>query len=174
MSAGLSGCHSHADDQQTYDTPSGLAVPRWASLRAKEVNARNGPSTDNAVMWTYKQPGMPVQIISETHDWRLICDPQGGVAWVSKTLLQNRKSVLTPASQTVQMRAEPNANAPVKANVRPHALVALDKCNKDWCRVSIEGVTGWMPQALLWGTQDAPACQRPGLLTGLSASAGGH
>ena len=41
-SLSLSGCKAHADDAQSYDTPSGLAVPRWAALRAKEVNARNG------------------------------------------------------------------------------------------------------------------------------------
>ena len=169
-SLSLSGCKAHADDAQSYDTPSGLAVPRWAALRAKEVNARNGPSTDNAVLWTYRQPGLPVQIISETRDWRLICDPTGGVAWVSRTLLTNRKQVLTPETQKVQMRAAPNAGAAVKATVEPHALVGLDKCSKSWCRVSVDGVTGWLPQAQLWGAQDAQVCQRPGLLTGLGAS----
>jgi SH3-like domain-containing protein len=168
-SLSLSGCKAHADAQQSYDTPSGLAVPRWAALRAKEVNARNGPSTDNAVLWTYKQPGLPVQIISETRDWRLICDPQGGVAWVSRTLLTNRKQVLTPAGQKVQMRAEPNETSVVKAVVQPHALVGLDRCDKNWCRVSIDGVTGWLPQARLWGAQDGQVCQRPDLLTGLGA-----
>jgi SH3-like domain-containing protein len=168
---GLSGCKAHADAEKTYDTPSGLPVPRWAALRAKEVNARNGPSPDNAVLWTYRQPGLPVQIISETRDWRLICDPTGGVAWVSRTLLTNRKQVLTPAAQKVQMRADPSETAPVKAVVEPHALVGLDKCGKSWCRVSIDGVTGWLPQAQLWGAQDGQVCQRPDLLAGLTAPA---
>lgn len=163
----LNGCKAHADAQQTYDTPSGLPVPRWAALRAKEVNARNGPSTDNAVLWTYTHPGLPVQIISETRDWRLICDPTGGVAWVSRTLLTNRKQVLTLGGDKVQMRADPNDAAVVKAVIQPNAMVALDACNKGWCRVSVEGVTGWLPQKQLWGTEDAQACQRPDPLAGL-------
>ncbi len=150
----------HAEDQ-AFDTPSKQPLPRWAMLRKDTVYARNGPSKDNPITWTYKAQSLPVQIISETRDWRLVCDPDGGVAWVSKTMLQAQKTVLSPSGATIAMRDGPSAGAEVKAILRPRALAGLDKCRKDWCKVSVGGVTGWVPQGNLWGTQANAVCRRP-------------
>lgn len=150
----------HAGDQ-AFDTPSGLQVPRWAMLRRNEVYARNGPSKDNRVVWTYRQAQLPVQIISETRDWRLVCDPDGGVAWVSRTMLQAQKTVLSPAGQKLQMRQSPDEKADIKAILKPRALASLEKCKKGWCRISAAGQTGWVPEQSLWGTQTAAVCKRP-------------
>ena len=143
------------------DTPSHQPVPRWAMLRNDEVYARNGPSKDNPIAWTYHARGLPVQIISETRDWRLICDPDGGVAWVSRTMLQSQKTVLGPAAQKLDMRTGPDTRADIRAILRPRALASLDKCQKDWCKISAGGATGWVPQAALWGTESAAVCRRP-------------
>ncbi|MDI7776190.1 SH3 domain-containing protein [Asticcacaulis sp. EMRT-3] len=170
MLLSLEGCKVNTGDKTAYDTPSGLPVPRWVVLRAKKVNARNGPSLDNALLWAYQAPGLPVQVISETKDWVLVCDSQGGLAWVATRLVRNRRAVLTPAGVQLNLYAKPDAQSTVKAVLRPAALAELDTCNKNWCRISLDGVTGWTPQAHLWGTQSAPACQRPNLLSGLSVS----
>ena len=151
---------AHAGDP-AIDTPSGQPVPRWAMLRKSEVYARNGPSKDNPVAWTYKVQSLPVQIISETRDWRLICDPDGGVAWVSRTMLQAQKTVLGPTAKPLNILSSPNADAQVRAVLRPRALASLDKCKNDWCKVSAGGVTGWVPQNAVWGTQDSMVCRRP-------------
>ncbi|MEI9905100.1 MAG: SH3 domain-containing protein [Asticcacaulis sp.] len=144
-----------------FDTPSHQPVPRWAMLRKDEVYARNGPSKDNPIAWTYHALSLPVQIISETRDWRLICDPDGGVAWVSRTMLQAQKTVLSPAAQKLDMRDSPNSSADIRAVLKTRALAVLDKCRKDWCKVSAGGESGWVPQSALWGTQSAPVCRRP-------------
>jgi len=160
IAAGLVAAPAGAEDQ-AFDTPSGLQVPRWAMLRRNEVNARNGPSKDNRVVWVYHKASLPVQIISETRDWRLICDPEGGVAWISKTMIQSQKTVLGPAGQKLQMRQRPDEEADIKAILKPRALASLDKCKKGWCRISVSGQTGWVPQQSLWGTQATAACKRP-------------
>ena len=143
-----------------FDTPSKAPVPRWAMLRRNEVYARNGPSKDNPKVWTYRVATLPVQIISETRDWRLVCDPDGGVAWVSKTMLQAPRTVLSPA-QRIDLRTRPDAGADIRAIVRPRVLAQLDKCKNDWCRISVDGQTGWAPRSQLWGTQTTPVCARP-------------
>jgi SH3-like domain-containing protein len=160
LGGGVLTLPAQADDQ-TYDTPSGLQVPRWAMLRRNEVYARNGPSKDNRVVWTYHKASLPVQIISETRDWRLICDPDGGVAWVSKTMIQAQKTVMSPAGQKLQMHQSPDEKADIKAILKPKALASLDKCKKGWCRISAAGQTGWVPQPSLWGTQATAVCKRP-------------
>ncbi len=151
-------------ETQEYDTPSKLPVPRWAMLRKNEVYARSGPSKDNPIKWTYKVAGLPVQIISETRDWRMICDPSGGVAWVSKTMLQSQKTVINGNNgQRLEMRLTPGDTGPVTAYLKPRALAQLGKCKKDWCKVSAGGSSGWVPVTALWGMQSAPVCQRPSL-----------
>ena len=156
----------HAETTE-YDTPSKLPVPRWAMLRKNEVYARSGPSKDNPVKWTYKIAGLPVQIISETRDWRLICDPSGGVAWVSKTMLQSQKTVINGNNgQRLEMRLSPGDAGPVTAYLKPRAMAQLGKCKKDWCKVSAGGSSGWVPVSALWGMQTAPVCQRPALFAG--------
>ena len=160
MGGGFVSLPAHAEGE-TFDTPSGLQVPRWAMLRRNEVYARNGPSKDNRVIWTYRKAQLPVQIISETRDWRLICDPDGGVAWVSRTMLQSQKTVLSPAGQKLQLRRSPDEQADIKALLKPRSLASLDKCKKGWCRISTAGQTGWVPEKSLWGTQTAAVCKRP-------------
>ena len=159
MLAALATGTAHAGAPPDFDTPSKAPVPRWAMLRKDEVYARNGPSKDNPKVWTYRVADLPVQIISETKDWRLICDPAHGVAWVSKTMLQAQKTVMSTGR--LELRADPNDQSPVKAYLRPNALAQLNKCAKDWCKVSVGGVDGWAPAQALWGTQTAAVCARP-------------
>ena len=150
---------AHAGEAPDFDTPSKQPVPRWAMLRKNEVYARNGPSKDNPKIWTYRVASLPVQIISETKDWRLICDPQHGTAWVSKTMLQAQKTVMS--TTRLELRDGPRASAPVRAYLRPNSLASLNKCDKDWCKVSVGGINGWAPQSAFWGTQTAAVCARP-------------
>ncbi len=150
---------AYAGAAPDFDTPSKAPVPRWAMLRKDEVYARNGPSKDNPKVWTYRVADLPVQIISETKDWRLICDPSHGVAWVSKTMLQAQKTVMSTGR--LELRASPNDQSPVKAYLRPNALASLNKCDKDWCKISVGGVEGWAQASALWGTQATAACARP-------------
>src|SRR5690606_9218018 len=67
-------------------TPSGQPVPRYVSLKFDKIYARAGPSGDHKLVWVYHAKGMPVQVIAETTEWRRICDPEGGVAWIHRRL----------------------------------------------------------------------------------------
>jgi len=152
--------HAGTDDLN-FDTPSKSPVPRWAMLGKDEVYARNGPSKDNRIIWTYRVASLPVQIISETKDWRLVCDPDGGVAWVSKSMLRSPRTVLGLNAQKLDLRSGPDDKADIRAILRPKALAQLKKCEKDWCKISADGQTGWVRQSTLWGTQEKAVCQRP-------------
>ena len=59
-------------------TPSGLPVPRYVTLKFDQVNARAGPGDDYPARWVYRVPDLPVQVVAETADWRKVCDPEGG------------------------------------------------------------------------------------------------
>src|SRR5690349_19749693 len=61
--------------------PSGLPLPRFVSLKADEVNVRQGPGWDHAVAWVYRRIGLPVEVIAEYDVWRQIRDSEGASGW---------------------------------------------------------------------------------------------
>jgi SH3-like domain-containing protein len=148
-----------ADDNKDHPTPSGLPVPRYVSLKFDNVNARSGPSDDHRLLWVFHARGLPVQVIAETTDWRRICDPDGQVSWVHRRTTDGRRMVMRTQAVPLPILASPKPKAPVVAYLAPRALAGLDRCQKDWCRISVGRVTGWTQASTLWGTSEAPQCR---------------
>ena len=140
------------------DTPSGLPVPRYVTLANGEAAARSGPSEDNRVVAVYHAKGLPVQIVAETDDWRRICDPEGGLVWVRKRLVDGHRNVIRIRPGPVALQAHPSDSAPAVGWLAPRALAALDRCDKGWCRLKAGALTGWTPQAEVWGAAPEPQC----------------
>jgi len=140
-------------------TPSGLPVPRWVSLKSGQINARVGPGNDYKILWTYRTRGLPVQVIAETRDWRRVCDPRGGVAWVNAGTTSGRRMVMRAKPQPLPVRAKPDAASPVRAYVGGRALAGLDRCKAGWCKVKLEGASGWIPAGEVWGTDERQQCR---------------
>ncbi|WKL57810.1 SH3 domain-containing protein [Asticcacaulis sp. ZE23SCel15] len=162
MLASVSGGAALSDDSAvTTDTPSGNPVPRWGIMRSNKIYTRAGPSKDHKILWAYRVKGLPVQIISETREWRLICDPDGNTGWVAANLLSGKTNALTPEGHKLELKASPKPESRTKAIIRPRALASLDKCKDGWCKISVGSERGWVPQDSLWGTQTTPVCKRP-------------
>jgi SH3-like domain-containing protein len=140
-------------------SPSGLPVPRWVSLKFDEVNARAGPGEDYGVVWTYRARRLPVQIVEETREWRKICDPDGGSAWVRKSALDGRRTLFRAAAGDLVLRRRPAKDAAVAAQLRGRSIVDLDGASGDWRRVKADGVAGWAEASQLWGAAEAQQCR---------------
>jgi SH3-like domain-containing protein len=139
-------------------TPSGLPVPRYVTLKFGSVNARSGPGDDYPALWVYQVRGLPVQVIAETSEWRRICDPDRGVAWVHMRTTDGRRNVMRLAPTPVAVQADPRADSRTLALLRPRALAALQRCEAGWCRIKADGVTGWVPEAAMWGLDNRLQC----------------
>lgn len=142
-----------------HPTPSGLPVPRYVSLKFANVNARAGPSDDHRLLWVFHARGLPVQVIAETEDWRRVCDPDGQVSWVHRRTTDGRRMVMRVQPTPAAIRSGPRAKAGVVAYLAPRALAALDRCDRDWCKIKVGPVTGWAAASDLWGTAEAPQCR---------------
>jgi SH3-like domain-containing protein len=140
-------------------TPSGFCIPRYVSLRRGEVYGRQGPGLDYPVVTTYRARGLPVQVIDETSDWRRICDPDGGTAWVSRLMVEGRRTVMAVGQGPVALRAQPADTAPVTAYLRPRALAVLGKADGDWRQVTVEGASGWVKTSEVWGLAAPAQCR---------------
>ncbi len=93
------------------DTPSGLPVPRFASLKADKTYCRAGPSFDHPVRITFLRKGLPVVIVAETSDhWRKIRDIEGDQCWTHKSKLSGVDTALV-LRDGLALRTRPRDNA---------------------------------------------------------------
>lgn len=140
-------------------TPSGLPVPRFVSLKFDKVNARRGPGDDYRLLFVYEERGLPVQVVAETSEWRRICDPQGQTVWVHKRTTDGRRTVMNTAARPAELLRRPKPDAKPAAYLNARATAALDRCDKGWCKVHLDGASGWVRAGALWGTSEALQCR---------------
>ena len=88
------------DVPQTPEAPkgtvTGLPLPRYASLRADEVNMRAGPGRRFPILWVYHRRSMPLRIEREFDVWRLVEDESGQKGWVQQAVVSGSRSFVVP------------------------------------------------------------------------------
>ncbi len=157
--AGLAAASPASPASPDRPTPSGMPVPRFVSLKFDKVNARAGPGDDHRLLWVYRVRGLPLQVIAETSEWRRVCDPQGETAWVHKRTTDGRRTVINTGERPAELFRKPKPGAHAAAFLNAHAAAALDRCDGGWCKVHLDGASGWVREGSLWGTSDAPQCR---------------
>ena len=133
---------------------SGLALPRFVSLKSDEVNVRRGAGTEHDVVWTYHRAGLPVEITAEWDNWRRIRDAEGADGWIFHSLLSGRRTALVApwsAEPTLPLRAAADAQAAIVARLEPKVLAEVSSCTGEWCRIAGDRFDGWMQQDQLFG-----------------------
>ena len=134
---------------------SGLAVPRYVSLKSDRVNLREGPSKENRTTWIFQRAGLPVEITAEFETWRKVRDSEGSEGWVLHSLLSGRRTgLVTPWKKDgtpVTVRGKPADDAAATAKLEPNVLANIRSCDKTWCRVNGPGFDGFVKQVDLWG-----------------------
>ncbi|ATP11775.1 SH3 domain-containing protein [Bartonella henselae] len=136
--------------------PSGLPLPRFASIKPTRVNVRVGPGSDYAIIFTYKKQGLPIEIIQEYDQWRKIRDAEGDEGWVYQSLLSGKRTAITipwqkDKTKRLILRKSPADNAEVVAEVEPNVIGNIRHCNGYWCELNINNIRGWVYQSQLWG-----------------------
>jgi SH3-like domain-containing protein len=129
--------------------------PRFASLRADKVIARQAPSRDAAVLWTFHRLGWPVEVLRESGTFAEVRDSDGSVGWVSTSHLSGRRTVIvTAAAQpagTIVLRADGRETARAAAELEPGLQAVVIGCDGRWCRLMIGEIKGFLEQTRLWG-----------------------
>lgn len=129
----------------------GLKVPRFASLRAGEVNMRSGPGSRYPIEWVYVRRYLPMEIIDEFEAWRKVRDWKGVIGWVHKSMLTGRRSIVVTGTEQKLYRSG-SEQSKVIARVERRVVGRLIKCPDAWCEVEIAGMRGWMKPSQFWGT----------------------
>jgi SH3-like domain-containing protein len=130
---------------------SGLPIPRFASLRASDVNLRTGPGTRYPIEWVLTHQGMPVEITAEYEMWRRIRNVDGDEGWVHKNALSgHRAAIITGGKRELHDSAD--ETSAITAHLEEGAIGQLISCSKDWCKLKFEGVKGYAHKNDFWGS----------------------
>lgn len=137
-------------DQNGKGPVSGLAMPRYVSLKGHEGNARRGPSLSHRKDWVFRHEGMPLLLTAEFGHWRRVEDRDGAGGWVHYTLLSGVRNV-TVVEDMTPFHARPDLNSEVVARAETGVIARLGACTIDLCRISADGARGWVSKTAIWG-----------------------
>ena len=130
--------------------PSGLPLPRFVSLDADKVNVRTGPGVRYPIAWVFVRHHMPVEVIAEFELWRKIRDIDGAEGWAHRSLLSGRRwAIVTGEMRT--LRRAPDQAAPPALFAEPGVQGRLRACDRELCKLEIQGLSGWLPRDQIWG-----------------------
>jgi len=132
----------------------GLSIPRYVSMKSSSANVRRGPSISNRVDWVLRHRGTPLVVLAEYQDWFRVEDVDGEGGWVHTKLLSPRRTVLVQ-EDLLPLRETPSNSARKLARLEAGVVLRLGVCQPDWCEATIEGMTGWLPKAGIWGVLPA-------------------
>lgn len=127
-----------------------LPLPRYVSLKGSEGNARRGPSLSHRIDWVFRHPGMPLRVTAEFGHWRRVEDRDGAGGWVHYALLSGVRTAIVQ-DDMAQLLSRPDPNASVVARAETGAILRLNECIRDWCRLTGGGARGWLPKSQFWG-----------------------
>ncbi len=133
---------------------SGLALPRFVSLKTDRVNVRRGPSSDHGLSWVFTRKGLPVEIIAEYEHWRRVRDSEGSEGWVYHSLLSGRRTAIVApwnGTKTIALRTAGTEKGLPIALIGAGVVGEVESCDGDWCRIAVDRYDGWIQQAMLWG-----------------------
>ncbi|MGE0226597.1 MAG: SH3 domain-containing protein [Acetobacteraceae bacterium] len=132
----------------------GLPLPRFASLRADTVNVRRGPGTRYPIEWVFKRRHLPVIIVREFENWRLIRTMDRVEGWVHTALLTGRRSFIV-GSKRVYLYRRPQPESRRVAALDPGVIGRFVHCaqNDSWCQAEAAGHRGYMLRSSVWGSE---------------------
>ncbi len=129
-----------------------LPLPRYVSLKASEGNARRGPDQSHRIDWVFTRRDIPLRVTAEFEHWRRVEDVDGEGGWMHHALLSGLRTVIVQTDMT-QLFSRPDGIGTPTALLERGVIARLRECQRDWCRVEVEGARGWTEKRHLWGVE---------------------
>ena len=129
---------------------SGLPVPRFVSLKFNKANLRSGPGSEYPVLWQYRQAGLPLLVDAEFGVWRKVRDADGTTGWMHGAGLSLRRMAFIHDGMA-KIYQQDSSESGLVAVAEKNALLELESCPKNWCRVTTDTVKGWVQRTKIWG-----------------------
>src|SRR5437763_5406009 len=125
---------SAASPATAAESEGGQKLPRFVSLRSDPVNLRVGPGENYPIEWVLTRKEMPVEIIRQFENWRMIRDWQGTEGWVHERMVTGKRAVVIKGAIRTLHR-QPDLASPAVARAEPGVVARLLDCRAEWCRI---------------------------------------
>jgi SH3-like domain-containing protein len=122
------------------------------ALRFDDVNLRVGPGTRYPIDWVYHRRDLPVEILRELDDWRLVQDQDSVRGWVrAQTLTPRRGFVVRGAERVLRSTAAEDGSA--VARLKPGVIGRVRSCaaGSIWCEVEVTTYRGFLKRDEMFG-----------------------
>lgn len=133
------------------DGTTDLQKPRFVSIKGGSAMMRSGPGERFPILWEYKRPGLPMEVLKEYEIWRQVRDPDGTIGWMNKALLTGQRTGMV-RDQSRLLYVAPDMKSRIAWRIAPGAVVNITLCEDIWCRVSKDGKSGYILRGQMWGT----------------------
>lgn len=150
---------ARAQDAVRTDTPSGLPVPRFVSLKVDRVNVREGPSQGHPIRFVFLRKGLPVEIIAESEHWRRVRDRDGATGWVHQQMLSGTRTLIVTGTGNATLYARPDRDAVIVAYAQPGVVLEIKSCDPKWCDVKSDKIRGWIARDAVYGVYPGETIQ---------------
>lgn len=128
-----------------------VAAAEFRSIGEAAVVLYDAPSTRAAKLYVASR-NLPVEIISTDGVWVKVRDPLGGLSWIERKLLADKRTVMVTVSVAdVRQRAE--ETAPVVFQAQQGVVLDLVEAGATgWARVRhVDGSSGFVRIGQVWG-----------------------
>jgi SH3-like domain-containing protein len=125
-------------------------LPRFVSLRSDQVNLRLGPGQTYPIAWLLTRKGMPVEIVREFQNWRMVRLWQDISGWILDRMVTAERHVIVVGGIRV-VRQRPDPHSEIIARAEPGVIAKLVGCRGDWCQIDVGGYRGWLQRGDVWG-----------------------
>ena len=122
----------------------------FLSLKNEEVNLRTGPSFNHPIKLIYNKKYLPVIILDKFETWKEIKDFENNSGWIHVSQLSKKKSAINIKKNSILYKSSTIYSQPI-AKLKIGRLVLVNKCKKNWCKISSGKFDGWIFKNSLWG-----------------------
>jgi SH3-like domain-containing protein len=128
------------------------------SLRFDDVNLRVGPGLRYPIDWVYHRRDLPVEVIRELDDWRLVQDQDNIRGWVRAPALSPRRGFVVRTAEST-LRAKPTDDSSAVALLKPGVVGHVRKCDDGqvWCEIDVGSYRGYLRRDQIYGVYPTEA-----------------
>ena len=126
-----------------------VAKETFLSLKKSKVNVRYGPSFESDIKYVYKKINLPIKQIDKKENFRRIIDSKNNSGWIHISQLRKNNSVI--ATKDKILFKKPSSFAKPIAQIKKGRLLIIQKCDKNWCKISSNNYVGWIKTNDIWG-----------------------
>src|SRR5205814_1428417 len=128
-----------------------LVAAHFVNVKHTMTNIRCGPGLYYPVKLIILKRDIPLEVISNFEDWYEICDFEGNIGWIHRSLVNNRRYALIKADGYGYTK--PGKNSKKVLKIDRGVSIYIKKCKQDFCHASVKNLTFWIEKNQLWGIE---------------------